>query len=179
MNIANQITVSRIILTFVFIGLALGAPSWSLLAYFIGIIAGLSDFFDGYLARKYNLVTDFGILFDPLADKIFIISVFVVFLHLSIIPVSLVLVILVREFCVTGLRLVAVGKNVVIAANWGGKLKTTLQFIYLAIMGAVWVGFIPNTLVFIDFLMYTTLIVTVYTGVEYFIKYSHLYMQDL
>ena len=180
MNLANQITVIRILLTFLFIFLALSnSLILTQVAFFVGVLAGISDFFDGYIARKYNIESDFGVFMDPLADKIFICSAFVILLHRGVVPPGIVLIVLIREFVVTGLRLIAAKKNIVIAANVGGKLKTTLQFAYLAIAGATWVEFIPKNEEVLSAFMYATFFITAYTGIDYLICYSRLYKNNL
>ena len=180
MNLANKITVLRIFLTFLFIILALSdSLILTQIAFFVGVLAGISDFFDGYIARKYNIETDFGVFIDPLADKIFISSAFVILLHKGVVPPSIVLIVLIREFIVTGLRLIAIQKNIVIAANIGGKIKTTVQLVYLAIAGATWVEFIPENEEILSIFMYATFIITAYTGIDYLICYSKLYKNNL
>ena len=127
MNIANKITLSRIVLTFAFAVLAsFDNKTCHVIAFFVGFIAASSDWVDGYIARKYDLITDFGKLMDPLADKIFITVVFIIFVQYNIVPAYIVIIILVREFAVTGLRLIAAQKGKVIAAAMGGKVKTVV-----------------------------------------------------
>jgi CDP-diacylglycerol--glycerol-3-phosphate 3-phosphatidyltransferase len=98
------------------------------------IVASITDFFDGYIARKYNLVTSFGKIMDPLADKILVFGALLCFLQLGFINAWCVVIILAREFFVTGMRVVAVDKGKVIAASWWGKVKTNVQ-IFAVILG--------------------------------------------
>lgn len=98
-------------------------------ALFLFIIASITDAYDGWLARKHNLITNFGTLLDPIADKILICSAFVAFVGLQIIPAWMVIIVIGREFVITGLRLLAASKGKVMAAGWGGKNKTISQVV--------------------------------------------------
>src|SRR5208282_5786017 len=127
-NIANLVTFSRILVTPIFLVLIFRPELWAKWA--AGLLfawGGLSDYFDGYLARKYNLKTDFGTLMDPLADKILFVSVFLAFVQLQLVPAWMVVVILARESLITWFRQVAQSRNVVIAASRAGKHKTVSQ----------------------------------------------------
>lgn len=136
MNTPNKLTVTRIILVpfFIFFLLSSNIPHNYLIAGIIFGIASFTDYLDGKIARKYNLVTDFGKFADPLADKILVISAFVCFVEMDIISSILVVIVLMREFTVTSLRLVAVEKGIVIAANYWGKAKTVSQIIAIIIV---------------------------------------------
>lgn len=131
MNVPNQLTVARLILTFVFVALLSleGAPFAKTGALLVFSLAAITDFLDGYLARKNNLVTNFGKLMDPLADKVLMCAGFVLLTRLELIPAWMVVVILAREFMVTGLRLLASAEGVVLAAENLGKYKTTIQIV--------------------------------------------------
>jgi CDP-diacylglycerol--glycerol-3-phosphate 3-phosphatidyltransferase len=131
MNLPNQLTVARLILTFVFVALlSLEDLSWSkTAALFAFAIAAITDFLDGYFARKHNMVTNFGKLMDPLADKVLMCAGFVLLTRLELIPAWIVVVILSREFMVTGLRLLASAEGVVLAAENLGKYKTIFQIV--------------------------------------------------
>lgn len=141
MNLPNWITLARIGLTAVFvIGVTIATPIGYLIGLVAFILAAISDFFDGYLARKFNLVTAFGKLMDPLADKILTSSAFL-FLAAhtpQLCPVWVAIIILAREFLVTGLRQIAVEQGRVIAADWSGKWKTTFQLTF-CITALFWV----------------------------------------
>ncbi|MBN2121032.1 MAG: CDP-diacylglycerol--glycerol-3-phosphate 3-phosphatidyltransferase [Candidatus Omnitrophica bacterium] len=128
MNIANQLTVLRILLTFLCMGFILKCDLYSLLAGLgVFVIASLTDFLDGHLARKKGKISDLGKILDPLADKILIIGTFLAFLEKGIVNSWLVIVIMIREFLITGLRLFALRQNKVIEARYLGKHKTVTQ----------------------------------------------------
>lgn len=134
MNLPNQLTLSRIILSFALIVFLLtpGIPAKSgALAVFI--LACLTDWWDGRLARGRGLVTDFGILMDPIADKVLVLSAFVAFVQLGVVPAWMVVLIATREFLVTGLRLFALGKGQVLPAEAAGKHKTVSQMVAISV----------------------------------------------
>ena len=128
-------------------------------------IASLTDLLDGHIARKYGQVTDFGKFLDPLADKLLVIAAMVMFCEWGRLPAWALMLVLTREFAVTGLRLVAVGKGSVIAAGWSGKVKTASTMVGLC----VWMVF--PTIGWLGWLVTGVIVVTtVYSGVEYFIQ---------
>lgn len=132
MNLPNKLTLIRIALVPVCMALTLTGHFYAALGVFI--VASITDFFDGYIARKNNLVTSFGKIMDPLADKILVFGALLCFLQMGFIPCWTIAVILAREFFVTGMRVVAVDKGKVIAASWWGKIKTNVQ-IFSVILG--------------------------------------------
>ena len=136
MNLPNKLTILRLILIpFYIFFLMTDFFRWTSIAALIVFAAAcLTDMLDGQIARRKNLVTDFGKFADPLADKILVISAMVCFVDLEIMPAWVCIVILAREFAVSGLRLVAVGQGVVLAASWWGKFKTTAQMIMCLLM---------------------------------------------
>lgn len=150
MNLPNIITLSRIPLMFVIVGLMycdwLGAAS---LAFWLFIACAIGDGVDGWLARKRGLVSTFGKLMDALTDKIMVVGLVIAFVDKQEIPVSLALITLCREFLITGMRMVAASKGVVVAADRGGKTKTMTQLIALGFLLAVpmigqdWAYFLP------------------------------------
>ncbi|WP_072697730.1 CDP-diacylglycerol--glycerol-3-phosphate 3-phosphatidyltransferase [Desulfovibrio litoralis] len=171
-NTANQITMFRmfvvpIIVLFMYIP---GVFSdW--IALFLFTIASLSDLIDGHIARKENIVTSFGKFLDPLADKILVTSVLIVLVDLGRVPAWVVILILCRELMVTGLRAVAASDGIVVAADRFGKLKTILQLIalgFLIVYREVW-GF--NIALIGMTILYLALIVTIFSGVNYFIGF--------
>ncbi|GAA4059667.1 CDP-diacylglycerol--glycerol-3-phosphate 3-phosphatidyltransferase [Amphibacillus indicireducens] len=187
MNIPNRITLSRILLIPIFIlllSLPLDWGSWSIgtttlpivhfVAALIFIIASGTDWLDGYYARKHNLITNLGKFLDPMADKLLVTAAYVLLIELGLAPAWLVIVILSREFAVTGLRLVAAGEGIVLAASSMGKWKTTFQllsisFILLHNFPFSYLGW-PIGLI----TLYIALILTVISGVDYFIKNWHV-----
>ena len=136
---------------------------WSALAVFM--IASLTDFIDGYIARKYNQVSDFGKFLDPLADKLLVIAAMAMFCEWGVFPAWALMIVLTREFAVTGLRLVAAPKGTVIAAGKSGKFKTASTMIGLCVMMAFPAIAVLNWVI-IGIIVATTL----YSGVEYFIQ---------
>ena len=194
MNLANKITLSRFVLTAIFVGFASSDSETHLwIAYFAGFTACITDFFDGYIARKYNLQTEFGALMDPLADKIFVAAAFIVMVEKQLVPAWVVIIILGRELAVTGLRLVAAQGGKVIEAGAGGKVKAVIQFICLGFIGLLWAMKMPLQITaaahadplmlgfkyFLYGSMYFTVAITVWTGYEYFAKNKHLYMENM
>ncbi|TDT71900.1 CDP-diacylglycerol--glycerol-3-phosphate 3-phosphatidyltransferase [Hypnocyclicus thermotrophus] len=163
MNIANFLTIFRIILIIPFI-YYLKIPNNEYTAFIIFTIASITDFLDGYIARKYNLITDFGKLMDPLADKILVFSALIIFVELKYIPSWMVIVILTRDFLINGIRNLAASKGAVIAAGMSGKIKTTTQMI--AILIIVLLG---NSNIS-EYIMYIPVFFTVYSGLEYIVK---------
>ena len=136
MNLPNKLTIFRVILIPFFVVLLLfeitDYDKWIALAIFI--IASLTDFLDGHIARKYNLVTNFGKFMDPLADKLLVCSALICLVELSKIPAWIVILIIAREFIISGFRLVASDNGVVIAASYWGKFKTTFQIVMICLM---------------------------------------------
>jgi len=170
MTTASKITLIRVAFIPVFIALMyMGERGTNipmmLTSLAVFIIASLTDYVDGYIARKYNQVSDFGKFLDPLADKLLTIAAMTVFCEWGSFPAWALMIVLTREFAVTGLRLVAVGKGKVIAAGWSGKVKTASTMIGLCFMMAFptigWLGGIVVAVI---------VITTVYSGIEYFIQ---------
>lgn len=130
MNLPNKLTVSRFALTIAFLAVMFSQVKFhQTIALVLFIAGGISDFFDGYLARRDKLITNFGILMDPLADKIMVCSAFIAFVGLNWIPPWMVVIIVARELAITGLRLLAASKGVVLAAEGYGKHKTITQIV--------------------------------------------------
>ena len=143
MNLPNKLTMFRVILIpfFVVAMLIAAIPDWA--AFVIFVVASVTDFFDGYLARKNNQVTNFGKFMDPLADKLLVGSAAICLTALGRIPAWIVVVLIGREFVISGFRLVAADEGVVIAASWWGKSKTVVQlFMIMALVlhfdGTAW-----------------------------------------
>jgi CDP-diacylglycerol--glycerol-3-phosphate 3-phosphatidyltransferase len=128
MNLPNKLTVSRLVLTMLFVFVVFSQMIYrETVALGLFIAASLTDYFDGRIARRDQLITNFGILMDPLADKILVCSAFIAFVGLQLIPAWMVVIIVARELAITGLRLLAASKQVVLAAEGYGKHKTASQ----------------------------------------------------
>lgn len=165
MNTANQLTMLRILLIPVFlVVLYLDFPGNQSVALILFVAASLTDFVDGKIARSRGLITDFGKFMDPLADKMLVMAAMLWFVEVGRMPAWALLIVVVREFAVSGLRLIAVDNGRVIAAAWSGKVKTASTMVGICVMLIVSVGWL-DTLV-------TAVIVltTVYSGIEYFVK---------
>ncbi len=135
------------------------------------IICAFSDFLDGYIARKNNIVTNFGKFADPLADKILVLALFIILLEQNnALKGWMVTLIFAREFIVTGFRVIAASKNINIAAGWLGKIKTNLQFFSVIIL--LLFGFMNNDIIqiIIQVILYATILMTIISGTEYIIK---------
>lgn len=158
---ANKITIARIILIPVFMILAyMGHMMAALLVY---IIACLSDMADGYIARHYNQISNFGKFMDPLADKVLVLAAMCFFIENGQMPGWAVVIVLFREFAVSGLRLIAVEQGRVIAAAWSGKIKTGCTMVGLCAMLAF-----PGITLVNQIVTLVIVITTVYSGIEYF-----------
>lgn len=133
MNLPNKLTMARIVLVPIFMIALLLEFYYAALVIFC--VAAITDFFDGYLARKHNLISSFGKIMDPLADKLLVFSALICFIQLNVVSVWAPIIIIAREFFVTSMRVVAVSKGKVIAASWWGKVKTNVQL--FAVIGAM------------------------------------------
>src|SRR4030095_15878658 len=130
MNLTNKLTLSRLVLTLIFLVIIFSRIRFhETMALVLFVAASLTDYFDGKIARRDKLITNFGILMDPLADKILICSAFIAFVELRLIPAWMVVIIVARELGITGLRLLAASKQVVLAAEGYGKHKTISQMV--------------------------------------------------
>ena len=173
MNLANKLTMLRVVLIPVFLAvLYLGFPGSNYVAMGIFIIASLTDIADGYIARRRGQVTDFGKFTDPLADKILVVSAMLWFVERNTMPAWVALTVIVREFMVTALRLVAVGKGRVIAAELSGKIKTAVTMVCLTAMHVVNERWIVN--IFLGAISLTTVV----SGIEYYVKNIDVLKQD-
>lgn len=138
---------------------------WMYIALFLFILGSITDYIDGQIARKCNQVSDFGKFLDPLADKLLTIAVMTMFCEWGRFPAWALMIVLTREFAVTGLRLVAVGKGTVIAAGWSGKVKTASTMVGLCVLMVF-----PQNGVLIWLVTAVIILTTVYSGGEYFIQ---------
>lgn len=172
MNLPNKLTMMRVVLVPVFMifaavshyGTADFNAAYMLIAGVIFAIASITDFLDGYLARKNHLVTDFGKFMDPLADKLLVVAAMLLFVEQHQMPAWALLLVVAREFAVTGLRLIAVDNGRVIAAAWSGKIKTASTMVAICLM-LLWNIPWLNTVCWV-----VIVVTTVYSGVEYFVK---------
>ena len=165
MNLPNKLTLLRIIMIAVFVVLLyLDFPFNNLVALAVFILASITDTLDGYIARKYNLITDFGKFMDPIADKLLVTAAMLVFVDWHMMPAWVVIVVVAREFIVSALRLVAANNGRVIAAGWSGKVKTasTMVCICIMLLGLPqWVNAVCSAVI---------LVTTAYSGIEYLVK---------
>ena len=171
MNLPNKITMARIIMIpFFIIALLVNFPFHEPIAVVIFIVASASDAVDGHLARSRNLITDFGKFMDPLADKLLTCSAFICLVELQMIPSWVVIIIIAREFAITGLRTLAASDGIVIAASKWGKAKTISQMIaIIALLLVNWpVMAFPALLLFGNILVYVALALTLISGIDYF-----------
>ena len=163
MTTASKITMVRVVLIPVFMALLLCGHSYLALAVFV--IASLTDLIDGYVARHYHQVSNFGKFMDPLADKLLVVACMVIFTEWGRFPSWATMIVLAREFAVTGLRLVAAEGGLVIAAGWSGKIKTTCTMVGLCAM------LLFEHLPVLDLVVMIVIVATtLYSGVEYFVK---------
>lgn len=169
MNLPNKLTLFRVILipffvVFMLVNVTGNADKW--IALIIFIIASLTDLLDGKIARKYNLITDFGKFMDPLADKLLVCSALICLVSLNRIPAWIVIIIIAREFIISGFRLIAADNGRVIAASYWGKFKTTFQMIMVILM----IADISQLFILTQIIMYVALILTVVSLVDYLVK---------
>ena len=169
MTTASKITLARVVMIPAFLVtmyLSEGTKGmWMYISLAIFVIASLTDFVDGYIARHYNQTTDFGKFLDPLADKLLTIAAMTCFCEWGVFPAWALMIVLTREFAVTGLRLIAVQKGNVIAAGWSGKVKTASTMMGLCVMMAV-----PGLPVLNWIVIAIIVLTTLYSGIEYFVQ---------
>ena len=165
MNLPNKLTIFRVILVIPFVALMLnGYDLWAVAVF---IIASLTDLLDGKIARKYNLITDFGKFMDPLADKLLVCAAMICLVEMGRLPAWMVIVIISREFIISGFRLVASDNGVVIAASYWGKFKTVFQMLMIIVL----ILDLGGSFVLLEqILIYVALILTVVSLVDYLMK---------
>ena len=178
MNLPNKLTVGRIIAVPFFIAAYL--TQMYLVAFVLFIAASLTDMLDGKIARKYNLVTNFGKIMDPLADKILVYSAFCLMVP-DLVPSWMLIVILAREFTIAGIRQVSAAEGIVIAAAMSGKIKTVLQMIAVpalllaqAIQDPYPVAY-PIIALIAEVFLYASIAMTIYSGIEYIVKNKNVF----
>ena len=169
MTTASKITLVRVMfipLLMVLMYMSGGCSNiWMWLSLAVFVIASITDYIDGHIARTRNQVTDFGKFLDPLADKLLVIAAMCMFCQWNMMPAWALMLVLTREFAVTGLRLVAVGKGKVIAAGWSGKLKTASTMVGMC----VWMAF-PGVELLSWLIIGVIVVTTIYSGIEYFVQ---------
>jgi CDP-diacylglycerol--glycerol-3-phosphate 3-phosphatidyltransferase len=197
MNLPNKLTVSRFVLTAAFLVVMFTEMPWhQTLALVLFSLGGITDFLDGRIARQRQLITNFGILMDPLADKIMTCSAFIAFVGLNLIPAWMVVVIVARELAITGLRLLAASKNLVLAAEGFGKHKTISQIVAIiailtvraypqwgtvgpSIFGVPLGRNVPWAVSFAQLAVWVAVALTIYSGCAYLWKNRALFLQDM
>ena len=191
MNLANKLTLLRIFLVPVFLIFFLveGIDYGTIVATIVFIVASITDQLDGHIARSRNQITTFGKFMDPLADKLLVTAVFVCLVQIGMIPAWAVIIILSREFAVSGLRSIAASNGLVIAASWWGKIKTVTQMLaillFLLTVNIMTIGntnllvnFFPGFLVASNIVFYICVVITIISGIDYFIKNSKVITFD-
>ncbi len=199
MTLPNKLTLGRILVVPVMIVIAcipylnghtifLGVTYANFINFILFVLASITDFLDGYIARKYNLVTTFGKFADPLADKMLVLTSLMILMvqfsiasfgdfRLEIVPLWAVAIILIRELMVSGIRLVAAQKGEVIAAGMAGKVKT---FVTMIAIGIAFLAGLDNVVAIISLVMiYVSVILTVYSGVVYFINAKEILLESV
>ena len=168
MNLPNRLTLLRVIMVPFFIVFYI--KSYFLISFVLFVLASLTDLLDGHIARKRNLISNFGKIMDPLADKILVYSAFCLMVGNGLVPAWMLIVILVREFAVSGMRTVAASEGIVVAADLSGKIKTVLQMIAVPML--ILTGVILSDIWFTlsMAMLWASLIMTVYSGIQYIYK---------
>ncbi|MBB4823863.1 CDP-diacylglycerol--glycerol-3-phosphate 3-phosphatidyltransferase [Sporosarcina luteola] len=192
MNLPNKITVARVLLIPIFMvfmlvdfgmgTITVGGTELSvehLIGALLFIIAGATDWFDGHLARKYNLVTNMGKFLDPLADKLLVSAALIILTEMGLAPSWIVIIIISREFAVTGLRLILAGGGEVVAANQLGKLKTATQLVAIASLLLNNIFFEAINVPFGTIVLYIALVFTIWSGVDYFYKNRRVLLDSM
>lgn len=188
MNLPNKLTAVRLILAVPFIYFLESSVEvdntqlYRLIAFGIFILASLTDWLDGYIARKYNLITDLGKIMDPLADKILVISAMVIFVKLDYIPSWMSIVVIAREFLISGIRTIAAAKGEVIPAGILGKYKTTTQMIVIIAMLFFGLGKTQESAEMFKEIYYYAMMIpvvlTIWSGWEYSVKAKHYFLNE-
>lgn len=177
MNLPNKLTVLRVIMIPFFVAFMLweivpGADKWIALALFI--VASLTDLLDGKIARKYNLVTNFGKFMDPLADKLLVSAALICLTAMNRLAAWIVIVIISREFIISGFRLVAADNGVVIAASYWGKFKTTFQMVMICLL----IADIPQLTFVTLMITWIAVILTIVSLIDYLVKNKQVMKED-
>lgn len=182
MNIANKLTIIRVLMIPAFLVFML-IDFWEYnyyVAFVIFAVASYTDYLDGHLARKYNLVTNFGKFMDPLADKLLVAAALIGFVQLDVVPAWIVIVTVSREFIISGFRLIAANQGLVLAAGWWGKAKTAVQMTMILVL-LFWMNFQSYDIVILEYFerllyyvgqitMYASVILAIISATEYIVK---------
>ena len=177
MNLPNKLTVLRVIMVpfFVFVMLTdVGGPANKWIALILFCVASLTDMLDGKIARKYNLVTNFGKFMDPLADKLLVCSAMICMIEMGKLPAWIVIVIIAREFIISGFRLVASDNGIVIAASYWGKFKTVFQMAMIIVLIADFGGVFD---IIAQVLIWIALALTIISLIDYVVKNKEVLTQ--
>lgn len=169
MNLANKITMFRIFLLPIFV-LSCYIDQSGISSLLIFLLGTFSDFLDGYVARKYNMITDFGKFIDPIADKILVLSAFIMFIERGFVEPWVVIVVLFRELLISGFRMLAAKKNISIAADIFGKLKTTTQFFSVIFFFLTIILINRNMYIIGKVLLYVSVALTILSMINYLYK---------
>ncbi len=199
MNLPNKITIARIFLIPIMIIIpylniegslsSVGIEYSNLIILTIFLVASLTDFLDGYLARKNNQITTFGKFLDPIADKLLVLAALIMLVEMGTIPAWIPVIILARELIVSGIRMLSAGEGIVIAASWYGKVKTVSQMIAISLAFIdlnSFMGFLSGDLVGFEFVinvlmslgMIVSVILTIFSGVDYFVKSKDIILKS-
>ena len=174
MNTANKLTMLRVVMIPAFlIVLYWGFPGCRYVALALFILASVTDFVDGYIARHYDQITDFGKFMDPLADKCLVVAAMLWFVQVGQMPAWALLIVVVREFGVSGLRMIAADKGRVIAAGWSGKVKTASTMVCICLM------LLPIPPAVNTLCVAVITVTTVYSGCEYFLKNRDVFSGEM
>ena len=186
MNLPNKITLSRVLMIPIFMIFMIVDFGWTTISFggtemplehlvgaLIFVLASMTDWLDGYLARKHNLITNMGKFLDPLADKLLVAAALIILVEMGLAPAWVVILILSREFAVTGLRLVLVGEGEVVAASSMGKIKTVTQLIAIIVLLFNNAFSEAMNIPFGTIMLYIALFFTVLSGIDYFYKNRH------
>lgn len=189
MNLPNQLTIFRILLIPFFIAILALPLSWGTVSLFgepvamvqiiatiVFIVASLTDFLDGQIARRRHLISNFGKFADPLADKMLVMTAFIFLVQMKMAPAWVIAIIVCRELAVTGLRLIIAENNgKVLAAAWPGKIKTTTQMLAIILLLVNNAGFNTIGIPMGEIFLYICLFFTVYSGIDYFVKNASVF----
>lgn len=174
MNLANKITMFRILLLAIFV-LSYYYDQSGISSLAIFLLGSFSDFLDGYVARKYDMITDFGKFIDPIADKILVLSAFILFIERGFVEPWVVIVVLFRELLISGFRMLAAKKNISIAADIFGKLKTTTQFFSVIFFFLTIILINRNMYIIGKVLLYISVALTVLSMINYLYKNKEVF----